>query len=194
MEASFGKIKRIDKNNNYIFHSCDFEIDSSGYPIINFENFKVIGIHKEINNELNQNVGHFIREPIIDFYNYVNENDEDEINIIYKIGDEDRIKIFGETFVKNNRNICKIIYNSKEEEIKEYIQKPLENDLLKIKLKGLKKLLSFESMFENCTLLLNLPDISNLNTIKIANMSHLFSQCHSLNHCQIYQNGILQML
>ena len=194
MEASFGKIKRIDKNNNYIFHSCDFEIDSSGYPIINFENFKVIGIHKEINNELNQNVGHFIREPIIDFYNYVKEKDEDEINIIYKIGDEDRIKIFGETFVKNNRNICKIIYNSKEEEIKEYIQKPLENDLLKIKLKGLKKLLSFESMFENCTLLLNLPDISNLNTIKIANMSHLFSQCHSLNHCQIYQNGILQML
>ena len=194
MEASFGKIKRIDKNNNYIFHSCDFEIDSSGYPIISFENFKVIGIHKEINNELNQNVGHFIREPIIDFYNYVKEKDEDEINIIYKIGDEDRIKIFGETFVKNNRNICKIIYNSKEEEIKEYIQKPLENDLLKIKLKGLKKLLSFESMFENCTLLLNLPDISNLNTIKIANMSHLFSQCHSLNHCQIYQNGILQML
>ena len=194
MEASFGKIKRIDKNNNYIFHSCDFEIDSSGYPIINFENFKVIGIHKEINNELNQNVGHFIREPIIDFYNYVKEKDEDEINIIYKIGDEDRIKIFGETFVKNNRNICKIIYNSKEEEIKEYIQEPLENDLLKIKLKGLKKLLSFESMFENCTLLLNLPDISNLNTIKIANMSHLFSQCHSLNHCQIYQNGILQML
>ena len=133
MEASFGKIKRIDKNNNYIFHSCDFEIDSSGYPIINFENFKVIGIHKEINNELNQNVGHFIREPIIDFYNYVKEKDEDEIKIIYKIGDEDRIKIFGETFVKNNRNICKIIYNSKEEEIKEYIQKPLENDLLKIK-------------------------------------------------------------
>jgi len=133
LEASFGKIKRIDKNNNYIFHSCDFEIDSSGYPIINFENFKVIGIHKEINNELNQNVGHFIREPIIDFYNYVKEKDEDEIKIIYKIGDEDRIKIFGETFVKNNRNICKIIYNSKEEEIKEYIQKPLENDLLKIK-------------------------------------------------------------
>ena len=180
LEASFGKIKRIDKNNNYIFHSCDIEIDSSGYPIINFENFKMIGIHKEINNELNQNVGHFIRESIIDFYNYVKEKDEDEINIIYKIGDQDRIKIFGETFVKNNRNICKIIYNSKEEEIKEYMQKPLENDLLKIKLKGLKKLLSFERMFENCTLLLNLPDISNLNTIKIVNISYLFSQCHSL--------------
>ena len=180
LETSFGKIKTIDKNNNDIFYSCDIEIGSSGYPIINFENFKVIGIHKEINKELNQNVGIFIKEPIIDFYNYVKEKEEDEIKIIYKVGDEDRIKIFGEIFVKNNRNICKIVYNGKEEEIKEYIEKPIENDLLEIKLKGLKKLLSFEKMFDNCTLLIKLPDISNLNTIKIRNMSYLFSQCHSL--------------
>ena len=38
-----------------------------------------------------------------------------EISIIYKIKkNEDRIKLFGAEFIKNNKNKCKFIYRNKE--------------------------------------------------------------------------------
>jgi len=43
-----------------------------------------------------------------------------EINIIYDIKRDDReIRIFGDDFVKNNRNKCKMIIDNKEYEITE---------------------------------------------------------------------------
>ena len=43
-----------------------------------------------------------------------------EILIIYKINkNEDKIKIFGADFVKNNKSLCKIIYEGKEYELQE---------------------------------------------------------------------------
>ena len=49
----------------------------------------------------------------------VNSN---EITIIYKIPkDKNRIKLFGKIFIKNNKNNCKIIINSKVQEIIEFI-------------------------------------------------------------------------
>ena len=45
----------------------------------------------------------------------------DEITILYNIKNEDRIKgkikIFGENFVKNNKNKCKIIIDGKKYEL-----------------------------------------------------------------------------
>ena len=47
--------------------------------------------------------------------------DKQEINIIYKINKEksSNIKIFGSEFVKNNKNICKMIIDNIEYEITE---------------------------------------------------------------------------
>ena len=42
------------------------------------------------------------------------EKDILEINIIYDINEENNIRIFGSNFVKNNRNICKMVINNKE--------------------------------------------------------------------------------
>jgi len=55
--------------------------------------------------------------------NKINENNS-EIDIIYKKSgnNEDKLKIFGEEFVKNNKDKCKIIYNNKEYELKEYLE------------------------------------------------------------------------
>ena len=42
-----------------------------------------------------------------------------EINIIYDIESIYNIRLFGSNFVKNNKNICKIMINNKEYKIKE---------------------------------------------------------------------------
>ena len=47
------------------------------------------------------------------------EKDISEINIIYNIEKENNIRIFGSEFVKNNKNICKMIIDNKEYEITE---------------------------------------------------------------------------
>jgi len=47
------------------------------------------------------------------------EKDISKINIIYNIKQENNIRIFGSDFVKNNRNICKMIIDNKEKKITE---------------------------------------------------------------------------
>ena len=49
----------------------------------------------------------------------MSENDISEINIIYDINNQNNIRIFGSKFVKNNKNICKMIIDDKEYEITE---------------------------------------------------------------------------
>ena len=44
------------------------------------------------------------------------------MTIIYEVEDYNKtIRIFGENFVKNNKNNCKLIINGKEQEIAEYL-------------------------------------------------------------------------
>ena len=52
----------------------------------------------------------------------MSETDISEINLIYDINKDNKeyIKIFGNEFVKNNKNICKMIINNKEYKITEH--------------------------------------------------------------------------
>ena len=68
----------------------------------------------------------------------MSEKDISEINIIYDINNQKYISIFGSNFVKNNKNICKMIIDNKEYEITiEYKVKSNDNNKLQIKLKGI---------------------------------------------------------
>ena len=70
----------------------------------------------------------------------MSEKDISEINIIYDINKENKenINIFGEEFVKNNRNICRMIIDNKEYKIsEEYNIKNYNKNKLEIKLKGI---------------------------------------------------------
>ena len=111
----------------------------------------------------------------------INE-DISEINIIYNIiEDEGNINIFGSEFVKNNKNIYKMIIDDKEYEItEEYNAKSKVINKLNIKLKGINNITNMNDMFNGCSRLLSLPDISKWNTINATNMSHMFSGCSSL--------------
>ena len=70
--------------------------------------------------------------------NSINLEERNEIIIEYNIKREKKVKIFGYNFIKNNKNICKIIYEDKEYELTEYFDiKNIKNDILKIKLKNI---------------------------------------------------------
>ena len=72
--VSYGILNGIYEDKEYNFnHLCSTEEGSSGSPIINIINNKVIGIHKA--SKKNYNIGLFINYAIEDFINkYKNDN------------------------------------------------------------------------------------------------------------------------
>ena len=69
MKYSDGNLININDDNFTIRHSCDSIYGSSGGPIINLIDYKVIGIHKGGNSNRNYNLGTFLKAPLEDFYN-----------------------------------------------------------------------------------------------------------------------------
>ena len=111
----------------------------------------------------------------------MSERDISEINIIYDIKQENKIRIFGTKFVKINKNICKMIIDNKEYEItKEYdIENYKNNDnKLKIILKGINNVINMSGMFSGCSSSLSLPDILKWNTNNATEMSFMFYNCN----------------
>ena len=92
-----GIIKDKEKDNYTIKHLCSSVSGSSGSPIINLKNYKVIAIHKGASKNNNWNLGTFLKEPIIKFYkekeviheirdliSIQNVNEYENINLISK--------------------------------------------------------------------------------------------------------------
>ena len=75
---SNGVIKRINEDNYNIEHLCSTKPGASGCPIINLNNNRVMGIHKGAKIK-NWNVGTFIKDPIIKFYEEIKKK-ENKIN------------------------------------------------------------------------------------------------------------------
>ena len=69
-----------------------------------------------------------------------NINEEIKKHFKNELGEEiSKNKLFGEIFVRNNKNNCKIVINGKEKELVSFydIEKFEENGILEIKLKGI---------------------------------------------------------
>ena len=89
--VSYGVIKSICEDNNYnskLLHYCLTNEGSSGSPILEIENNKVLGIHLGSSNK-NYNIGTFLKNPIISFFsnfnnvkNNISINDKNEEIII----------------------------------------------------------------------------------------------------------------
>ena len=112
--------------------------------------------------------------------------DIDEITLKYKTTDYkkgDKIKLFGELFVKNNKDKCKIAFNGKDYDLVDYFELPeIENaKTIDIKLKGIKNITNISCMFSYNYKILSSPDISDWNTSNITDMSRAFSGCHNLS-------------
>ena len=76
-------------------------------------------------------------------------------------------RIFGENFVKRNKNKFKIVYNNKEYALKEFFEE-IDNNCkpgieIKFKLRIFHNILNLSEMFFNCYCLLSMKDDSKVN-------------------------------
>ena len=135
---------------------------------------------KEINNINNDdNINNKFKQ-IYNIYNKIYDK-IDEVTFLYKFKEEnEKLKIFGKDFVKNNKDKCCIIYEDQKYDLVEKFEPKEKTDNLKIVLRGVKNITDMSSMFEGCSKLLSLPDISILSTSNATNMNSIFSGCSSL--------------
>ena len=93
-----------------------------------------------------------IKEKFDNIFNIYTKMNIDEINLQYKVED-DEVKLFSKIFVENNMNNCKLLINGKEQELKDTYTFGLfrtKKDILEIKLKGITKITNMCGMFFNC--------------------------------------------
>ena len=104
-EYSSGIMKGFFLDEKFSFrHSCQTQNGSSGSPVINLINHKVIGIHKGYKENLKYNIGTVLKDPINDFYlNIINPKVD---NLENKESDE-----FLEKSLKNIDTQARIIKN-----------------------------------------------------------------------------------
>ena len=102
----------------------------------------------------------------------------------YNIKDIDKIKLFGEEFVKNNKGNILTLINDEEYELNSLFDlsdNHKTKKFLEIKIKLLNKLLNISYMFSGCKQLVSAKYISLLNTDDVIDMSFMFSNCSSLS-------------
>ena len=92
--------------------------------LLNFNKINKSEIINDINYIINNKDNNI--ENLLNIYNKMKNKYNDEININYIISN-DRVKLFDEHFIKNNKNNCKIIIEDNEYELFE----EFENNKLK---------------------------------------------------------------
>jgi len=212
-------IKNIDDNGYDIEYEADLYEGSIGLPIINMKNSKVLGFHKNIDN------GILLKLPIKEFVEQDKKKDSEnkniftslrhvfttkstikinegklnnEIGILYAMSNTlPVLKIFGEKFVKNNKDKCKmILYDNEKDEEKEYdLCSFLKIDfinsinsgraLFKVFLIQTDYFTDLSFMFFECFTLMTIENFSNLNTEKVTNMEGTFESCILLQEIEI---------
>ena len=105
--VSYGLLINIEKND--IKHTCSTENGSSGSPILNLENNKVIAIHKGAGlSDFNFNKGTFLKYPLNNFMEEQNNDINASKNSIASIND------FSANKNRENKNLSKEIYQNYE--------------------------------------------------------------------------------
>jgi hypothetical protein len=121
--------------------------------------------------------------------------------LAYKINFFSFTRIFGENFVKRNKNKFKIVYNNKEYALKEFFEeiddKFKPGTEIKFKLRIFHNILNLSEMFFNCYGLLAMKDDAKINTIFVSNNTSLnlpFSDLNSKNENKEVKNMNRQLL
>ena len=160
-----------------------------------FRNYQLFLNIKEIydNNEIFEALKEINKfRNIVDIIAYIsnlkasleNTRDLNQIKIIYDIGYDTIIKLFGKIFVNNNKSNCYLLINMKKFELCENIMIKDKKKLttLEIKLIETKPITNMSYMFHECYSLKSLPDISEWDTRNIIDMSYMFFYCCSLKY------------
>ena len=105
---------------------------------------------------------------------------KEEISLKYEVK-EKKIQIFGENFVKNNKEKCIFVFNNKEYDIIQFFEIPdcEINKNIEIKLKVLINNIDISYFFSGCISLLSISDnFSNIDISNSTNMNSLFVIAH----------------
>ncbi len=185
--VSYGIINDIDNYN--IEYYCNIEEGSSGAPILNLLNNKIIGINKE---ERKINRGILIKYIINDFINKKLRNeiemivkiDKEEINKeIYFLDnidyiDDNKIKHYHDNLKELNKLNVDLYINEKKYEYEKYFI-PKEEGEYKIKLKFKKEIKDCSFMFGGCKNIINI-NFKYFKTKNIIKMKYMFTGCINL--------------
>jgi len=116
VEFSSGIIKNIFEDNYTISHFCTTKTGSSGGPLINILNHKVIGLHKGSEKGHNFNLGTLLKIPIQEFNQKFNNN----MNNNFNMQNNNFIKNYNyqnKSFNNNNNNQNKNFNNNNYQNI-----------------------------------------------------------------------------
>ena len=186
---SVDSVKSIDCENKTIDHFCDTDEGSSGGPIINLDNYKVIGVHSGRKVNKNCNIGTILKFPIKDFYKnskQILQISKNEIILVIEIENKEKgQKIY---FLDNtekhdnlgelNENNVKIFINDEEYQYSKYFI-PTKEGLYTIRLEFNIQMKNCSYMFYKCQNLKE-ADLSSFDTQNVADMSFMFSFCFNL--------------
>ena len=108
------------------------------------------------------------------------------INLVYecdKVGDEN---VFGEHFVRNNKDNISLVVNGFPPDL--YKKMNLRRGQNKIRLIIKNEIENLSYMFYDCKNLKNIDELKYLNTSKCYNFSYMFYGCSSLNDIKSIEN------
>ena len=203
--CSYGEIKIIS-NNTIIYHNCPTQPGSSGAPILNLENNKVIGLHCGFKKEENLNQGLIFKEPLIQFDIIKPKNIEKlikkEIILTLEITENDinkPIYFLDNSFFDYKNAIEKphsFLSELNDSNVKIFIKEPEQKNYQKqkkyqkyfnpketgnyeIKLEIYTKVTDCKNMFVFCNNITEI-DLSNFDTSDVINMSYMFKDCERL--------------
>ena len=202
IQSIIEKLNNIEKNldinyniYNHIINCYDYNLQNY-YTLKNIYNIQFDDEIQQLNEIINENNEFNKYSYILKLYDDI--NDINQIKIKLKIEKEKRnninnistsssysdnilikqTKVFGDEFVKNNKDKCKVMINNEEVNLQESYF--LTDDDSEIILKDIKQITNMSHIFNDCTSLLYLSDMERWNTSSITNMSKIFYNCINL--------------
>ena len=198
--VSYGIINKIDGYN--INHYCCTESGSSGSPIINLLNNKIIGIHKEGSNHFKYNKGTYLKYPINEFINkYNNNNINNKIEITLDINNNDikkniyfldntdyiedktNIKYYHNNLKELNEDNTELYINNIKYKYQKYFN-PEKEGKYKIKLIFKINIKDCSFMFAGCKNIIDI-NLKYFNTSNVNNMRYMFSGCENIKELDL---------
>ena len=162
----------------------------------NFRNYEILNNVNGINDNMKNTLYKICNnldimsqtQDVFDLYNKMTFKSLDQIKITYdleqrdrKLEGEDTVNIFGREFVEKNKDKCRLIINNQNYELQEKFNiRNYDKNQLEVVINGLSSLDNLSYMFSNCSSLVSVPDIANINTIDITDMRGIFDGCSSL--------------
>ena len=197
LSVSYGVLDKIYEDKKYNFqHKCSTKPGSSGSPILNIKNNKIIGIHKKAGNKTANNIyniGAFLNYAIKEFIKQNMIKKDDDI-------------IFNDILINEFNQKYKL--NIKENDVKlDLSRKNLGNDGLKnlgkINFKELKELDLYGNNISDIKILNNfklnkleildlgnnkIKDINNLDEINFEELKELYLNENNISEIKVFKN------